>query len=133
MSGADIANLVKEAATIAMKRSMQMGQLTLVTMSDFLEVLPHIKPSISLRMKEEYERLKMDYDTLRAINPGIVYAFVNAYGTEGPDKDGPVSSSEETVEAPNPPPPVPAGRSWRPFLYIAAAVRWGRRAWRSSR
>jgi hypothetical protein len=40
----------------------------------------------------------------------------------GPDKDGPVSSSEETVEAPNPPPPVPAGRSWRPFLYIAAAV-----------
>jgi len=35
------------------------------------------------------ERLKMDYDTLRAINPGIVYAFVNAYGTEGPDKDGP--------------------------------------------
>jgi SpoVK/Ycf46/Vps4 family AAA+-type ATPase len=62
MSGADIANLVKEASTIAMKRSMQMGQMTLVTHSDFLEVLPHVKPSISLRMKEDYERLKMDYE-----------------------------------------------------------------------
>jgi len=35
------------------------------------------------------DRLSMDYETLRAVNPRIVYAFVNAYGTEGPDKDGP--------------------------------------------
>jgi len=38
------------------------------------------------------------------------------------DKDGPVFSSEETVEALNPPPPAPAGRSWLPFLYIAATA-----------
>jgi transitional endoplasmic reticulum ATPase len=61
-SGADIANLVKEAATIAMKRSMQLNQLTLISMADFLEVLPHVKPSISLRMKEEYEKMKMDFE-----------------------------------------------------------------------
>jgi len=35
------------------------------------------------------DRLKMDYDTLSKINPGIIYSFLNAYGTVGPDKDGP--------------------------------------------
>ena len=50
-----------------------------------------------------------------------------------PQTDAPVFSGEETSEASNPPAPVRSGRSWRPFLYIAAAVRWGRRAWRSSR
>ena len=35
------------------------------------------------------DKLQMDFETLRRINPRIIYAFVNAYGTEGPDKDGP--------------------------------------------
>jgi crotonobetainyl-CoA:carnitine CoA-transferase CaiB-like acyl-CoA transferase len=30
------------------------------------------------------ERLGLDYASLRAINPGIVYASINGYGTEGP-------------------------------------------------
>lgn len=50
-----------------------------------------------------------------------------------PAQDGRLSSSGETVAVVDPPPPVQPARSWRPFLYIAAAVRWGRRAWRSSR
>ncbi|MFC1952535.1 CaiB/BaiF CoA transferase family protein [Chloroflexota bacterium] len=33
--------------------------------------------------------LKADYDTLKQVNPKIIYAFLNAYGTKGPDKDGP--------------------------------------------
>jgi crotonobetainyl-CoA:carnitine CoA-transferase CaiB-like acyl-CoA transferase len=33
--------------------------------------------------------LKADYETLSQVNPKIVYAFLNAYGTAGPDKDGP--------------------------------------------
>ncbi len=33
--------------------------------------------------------LKADYDTIRQVNPRIIYAFLNAYGTKGPDKDGP--------------------------------------------
>ena len=35
------------------------------------------------------DHLKMDYGTLSALNPALIYAFVNAYGTAGPDKDGP--------------------------------------------
>jgi len=35
------------------------------------------------------DNLKMDYETLRGYNPKLVYAFLNAYGTKGPDKDGP--------------------------------------------
>jgi len=61
-SGADLANLVREAAILAMKRSLRTNTPSLITMNDFLTVLPNIKPSITLRMKEEYEKLKMDYE-----------------------------------------------------------------------
>lgn len=61
-SGADLANLVKEGATNAMRRSMKTKQITTITQKDFLGVLPRIKPSISLTMKEEYERIKMRYE-----------------------------------------------------------------------
>jgi SpoVK/Ycf46/Vps4 family AAA+-type ATPase len=61
-SGADLANLVKEGATNAMRRSMKTKQITTITQKDFLSILPRIKPSISLTMKEEYERIKMRYE-----------------------------------------------------------------------
>ncbi len=61
-SGADIANLVREAATIAMKRSIQKEEVSAISNSDFLQVLSHIRPSISISMKEEYERLKVEYE-----------------------------------------------------------------------
>jgi transitional endoplasmic reticulum ATPase len=61
-SGADLANLVKEGATNAMRRSMKTKQITTITQKDFLDILPRIKPSISLTMKEEYERIKMRYE-----------------------------------------------------------------------
>jgi len=35
------------------------------------------------------ENLKMEYETLSKVNPRLIYAFLNAYGTKGPDKDGP--------------------------------------------
>jgi transitional endoplasmic reticulum ATPase len=61
-SGADLANLVKEAATGAMRRSMKTQKITAITHKDFQDILPRIKPSISLTMKEEYERIKMRYE-----------------------------------------------------------------------
>lgn len=33
------------------------------------------------------KKLGMDYDTLRVINPRLIYAFNTAYGSLGPDKD----------------------------------------------
>jgi crotonobetainyl-CoA:carnitine CoA-transferase CaiB-like acyl-CoA transferase len=35
------------------------------------------------------DRLQMDFETLRKVNPRLIYAFINAYGTEGPDREGP--------------------------------------------
>jgi crotonobetainyl-CoA:carnitine CoA-transferase CaiB-like acyl-CoA transferase len=32
------------------------------------------------------QRLKIDYDTLKAIKPDLVYVYASAYGTEGPDR-----------------------------------------------
>ncbi len=31
------------------------------------------------------DSLKLDYDTLRGLNPGLIYAILTGYGTEGPD------------------------------------------------
>jgi transitional endoplasmic reticulum ATPase len=61
-SGADLANLVREAATIAVRREMMTQIQSPITMDDFLQVLPRIKPSISLRMISDYETMKMDYE-----------------------------------------------------------------------
>jgi transitional endoplasmic reticulum ATPase len=61
-SGADLANLVREAATIAVRRSMMTKVDSVITMDDFNQVLPRIKPSISLRMITDYETMKLDYE-----------------------------------------------------------------------
>ncbi|MCI4341416.1 MAG: AAA family ATPase [Thermoplasmata archaeon] len=61
-SGADLANLVREGATIAVRREMMTQVQSPITMDDFLQVLPRIKPSISLRMISDYETMKMDYE-----------------------------------------------------------------------
>jgi transitional endoplasmic reticulum ATPase len=61
-SGADLANLIREAATLAVRREMVTGVQSPIVMDDFLHVLPRIKPSISLRMIAEYETMKLDYE-----------------------------------------------------------------------
>ncbi|MCI4363967.1 MAG: AAA family ATPase [Thermoplasmata archaeon] len=61
-SGADLANIVREAATLAVRREMMTQIQSPITMDDFLQVLPRIKPSISLRMISDYETMKMDYE-----------------------------------------------------------------------
>ncbi len=61
-SGADLANIVREAATMAVRRQMTTGVMSPITNDDFKHVIPRIKPSISLRMISEYETQKMDYE-----------------------------------------------------------------------
>jgi hypothetical protein len=61
-SGADIENLVKEAATLAMKRSIRTRRRTVISNDDFLKILPRIKPSLSHEMKKEYDKLQADFE-----------------------------------------------------------------------
>jgi SpoVK/Ycf46/Vps4 family AAA+-type ATPase len=61
-TGADIENLVKEAATLAMKRSITLRKKTVINNTDFLKIIPHIKPSMSKDMKEEYKKLQLDFE-----------------------------------------------------------------------
>ena len=61
-SGADLANLVTEAARLAMKRSLGSGRVEPVTAADFDAVLARIKPSISLAAVEDYDRMRLAYE-----------------------------------------------------------------------
>jgi AAA+ superfamily predicted ATPase len=61
-SGADIENLVKEAATLAMKRSISSRHRTVIKNDDFLKILPRIKPSLTHDMKKEYDKLQADFE-----------------------------------------------------------------------
>ncbi len=61
-SGADLANLVREAATLALRRQMTTGARGAISMEDFRTVLSRMKPSISLRVIADYEKMKLDYE-----------------------------------------------------------------------
>ncbi len=61
-SGADIANLAKEAATQAMRNALDSGEMKPIDMKVFNNVLRHMTPSITPTMKEEYERTRQKYE-----------------------------------------------------------------------
>jgi len=61
-SGADLANLVKEAAVVAMRRALSTGRTEPITPQEFDDVLPKMKPSITLAQAEEYGRLRLMYE-----------------------------------------------------------------------
>ncbi|MCI4364970.1 MAG: AAA family ATPase [Thermoplasmata archaeon] len=61
-SGADLANLVREATTVAVRRQMTSGARAAISMDDFRAVTPRMKPSISLRMIADYDTMKLDYE-----------------------------------------------------------------------
>jgi crotonobetainyl-CoA:carnitine CoA-transferase CaiB-like acyl-CoA transferase len=68
----------------------------------------------SLRL-EAIARMKLDYKTLSARNPRLIYATLNGYGHRGPDKDRPAydyaaawarSGLMATISQPGQPPPA---------------------------
>ncbi|MFO8109470.1 MAG: AAA family ATPase [Thermoplasmata archaeon] len=61
-SGADIANLAKESATMAMKSSLVSGKVKKITENEINRILRKINPSITPSMKEEYERVRSRYE-----------------------------------------------------------------------
>ena len=69
-------NRSKESLALDLKDPADLAALkTLLTQADV--VLQNFRPGV-------IERLGLDYEAVRAINPRIVYASITGYGTEGP-------------------------------------------------
>lgn len=61
-SGADLANMVNEAAIIAMKSALKTGKESDISIENFNEVLRSIKPSITSSMLNDYENYKARFE-----------------------------------------------------------------------
>ncbi len=61
-SGADLANLAKESATFAMRKSLDSGGVEHITEDDINEVLKQMSPSITPSMREEYQKVRSKYE-----------------------------------------------------------------------
>ncbi|MCD6383948.1 MAG: AAA family ATPase [Thermoplasmata archaeon] len=61
-SGADLENLVREAASIALARALRLRKEVPIRMKDFLEALDGLKPSITEDMMRQYEKLRREHE-----------------------------------------------------------------------
>ncbi|MEM2974301.1 MAG: AAA family ATPase [Candidatus Micrarchaeia archaeon] len=61
-TGADISNLVLEAARMAAPEAMKERKIVPITMADFEKVLKNVKASVTFDMLEEYERFRIDFE-----------------------------------------------------------------------
>lgn len=69
-------NRGKESLAIDLKSAADLGKLRrLIAKADVL--VQNFRPGV-------IERLGLDYEAVRAINPGIVYGSISGYGEEGP-------------------------------------------------
>lgn len=64
-SGADLENLVREAASIALARALKLRREVPIRMADFLEALEGLKPSITEDMMRSYDRLRREHERKR--------------------------------------------------------------------
>jgi AAA+ superfamily predicted ATPase len=61
-SGADLANLVREASSLGLERALETRKPQPITMKDMEEILDEIKPSISGKMIKMYDKLRREYE-----------------------------------------------------------------------
>lgn len=74
-------NRSKESLALDLKKQEDVAALKkLISQADV--VLQNFRPGV-------IERLGLDYEAIKAINPGIVYASITGYGSEGPWVDRP--------------------------------------------
>lgn len=64
-SGADIANLVREASSLGLERALETKKPQPITMEDMMKVLDEIKPSITPKMFKMYDKLRNEYERKR--------------------------------------------------------------------
>jgi AAA+ superfamily predicted ATPase len=109
-SGADLANLVTEAATLAMHKAMATGHSPGITQGDFDEMLSQIQPSITKDMIKEYMELRNVYQRK-------TYKSITGSGdVKGPARAGPevVGDREGGTRPPPPGPPHTGGGAKNP-------------------
>ena len=103
-----ITNRNKESYAADLKNDDDLaGVRALVAKADV--IIQNFRPGIM-------ERLGLGYDAVAAINPGVIYASITGYGTEGPWKDRPGQdllaqslSGLPWLNGSNEDPPVPVG------------------------
>ena len=103
-----ITNRNKESYAADLKSQDDLaGVRALVAKADV--IIQNFRPGIM-------ERLGLGYDAVAAINPGVIYASITGYGTEGPWKDRPGQdllaqslSGLPWLNGSNEDPPVPVG------------------------
>jgi crotonobetainyl-CoA:carnitine CoA-transferase CaiB-like acyl-CoA transferase len=71
------------------KRSLGLDLTTPEGLELMYELLADADVFVTSFMEEPLRRLKLDYETVRKLNPRIVYARGSGFGTRGPDADKP--------------------------------------------
>jgi SpoVK/Ycf46/Vps4 family AAA+-type ATPase len=61
-SGADLANLVREASSLGLERALETKKPQPITMHDMNEILDEIKPSVTPKMIKMYDKLRREYE-----------------------------------------------------------------------
>ncbi|HII53403.1 TPA: AAA family ATPase, partial [Candidatus Micrarchaeota archaeon] len=61
-SGADIANVCREAARFAAADASKQNKILPITMEHLLRVLDNVRPSVGLEQLEEYEQFRLDFE-----------------------------------------------------------------------
>ena len=64
-SGADIANLIREASSLGLEKALETGKPQPITNEDIYRILDEIKPSVTKKMIESYDKLRTDYERKR--------------------------------------------------------------------
>ena len=76
--GADFQNLHRNKRSITLNLKSEGGKAVFMKLAESADVIvENYRPDVK-------HRLGIDYETVRAINPGIVYGSVSGFGQDGP-------------------------------------------------
>ncbi|MGA1847788.1 MAG: AAA family ATPase, partial [Thermoplasmatota archaeon] len=93
-SGADLANLVREASSLGLERALETKKPEPITMSDIQQILDEIKPSITPKMIRMYDKLRREYERKKR----------GSYKEES-EEEAPAEKKPEKRGIPGPPAP----------------------------
>ena len=76
--GPDFQNLHRNKRSITLNLKAEAGRAAFLKLAESADVIvENYRPDVK-------HRLGVDYDTVRAINPGVVYASISGFGQDGP-------------------------------------------------